>query len=158
MERATDRERSVRCPAGADATTVDGEATGTVIRGVVEHGRRLGRELGFPTANLHVGAQVDAPDGVYASHATVDGVLYRSMSNLGCNPSVGGDERRLETHLFGFEGSLYGRELQVELLVKIRDERTFATVEELRAQIEKDKVYILGLKDEPGGTANNCER
>lgn len=144
------------------ASTPNGEespaTTGFVIRGVVEHGRRLGRELGFPTANLHVGAQVDAPDGVYASLATVDGVSYRSMSNLGCNPSVGGDERRLETHLFGFEGSLYGREMQVELLVKIRDERTFATVEELRAQIEKDKVYILGLKDEPGGTANNCER
>lgn len=132
------------------ASTSNGEespaTTGFVIRGVVEHGRRLGRELGFPTANLHVGAQVDAPDGVYASLATVDGVSYRSMSNLGCNPSVGGDERRLETHLFGFEGSLYGREMQVELLVKIRDERTFATVEELRAQIERDKRDILNLK------------
>lgn len=113
------------------------------IKGVVEHGRRLGRTLGFPTANLTVGAEVQAEDGVYASLAEVDGVRYRAMSNLGCNPSVGGAERRLETHLFGFSGSLYGRELQVELLEKIRDERKFASMEELRAQLERDKAYIL---------------
>ena len=55
-------------------------------------------------------------------------------------------ERRLETHIFGFRGALYGRMLRVELLEKIRDERRFDTLEELRAQIEKDKEYILKLK------------
>jgi len=114
------------------------------IEGIVAHGRRLGRKLGFPTANLAVDAGVDAEDGVYASRAEVGGVWYRAMSNLGRNPSVGGRERRLETHLFGFEGSLYGQWLRVELLRKVRGERRFASLDDLRAQLEKDKELILG--------------
>ncbi|MDE6507885.1 MAG: FMN adenylyltransferase [Alistipes sp.] len=116
------------------------------IEGVVAHGRRLGRQLGFPTANLRVDEEIAAEDGVYASWAEVDGVRYRAMSNLGCNPSVGGRERRLETHLFGFEGSLYGRRLSVVLWRKVRDERCFASVEELRVQIAADKEYIAKLR------------
>ena len=116
------------------------------IEGIVVPGRRLGRELGFPTANLSAQGEVAAEVGVYASWAEVDGVRYRAMSNLGRNPSVGGCERRLETHLFGFGGSLYGRRMTVVLWRKIRDERRFASVEELRAQIAKDKEYILKLR------------
>lgn len=116
------------------------------IEGIVEHGRRLGRELGFPTANLPVPDAVDAADGVYRSRALVDGKRYDAMSNLGRNPSVGGTQRRLETHLFGFEGSLYGLAMRVELLERIRDERTFPTIEALREQIARDKEYILKTK------------
>lgn len=76
---------------------------GVTIEGVVEHGRRLGRELGFPTANMAVPDSVTAADGVYYSRAEVDGTLYDAMSNLGSNPSVGGAVRHLETHIFGFE-------------------------------------------------------
>ena len=118
-----------------------------IIEGVVEHGRRLGRELGFPTANMAVPDSVTAADGVYYSRVEVDGTLYDAMSNLGSNPSVGGAVRHLETHIFGFGGSLYGRTLRVELVRKIRDERRFATIGELRAQIARDKEYILELKD-----------
>ena len=117
-----------------------------LIEGVVEHGRRLGRELGFPTANLAVPEDVAAADGVYRSRAEVGGKVYDAMSNLGRNPSVGGVERRLETHIFDFRGELYGRRLRVELLEKIRDERRFASVEELRGQIARDKENIFGLK------------
>ncbi|KAA3146185.1 adenosylhomocysteinase [Alistipes onderdonkii] len=120
---------------------------GVTIEGVVEHGRRLGRELGFPTANMAVPDSVTAADGVYYSRAEVDGTLYDAMSNLGSNPSGGGAVRHLETHIFGFGGSLYGRTLRVELVRKIRDERRFATIGELRAQIARDKEYILELKD-----------
>ena len=60
-----------------------------IIEGVVEHGRRLGRELGFPTANVAVPDSVAAEDGVYRSRAEVDGAVYDAMSNLGRNPSVG---------------------------------------------------------------------
>ena len=120
---------------------------GMTIEGVVEHGRRLGRELGFPTANMAVPDSVTAADGVYYSRAEVDGTLYDAMSTLGSNPSVGGAVRHLETHIFGFGGSLYGRTLRVELVRKIRDERRFATIGELRAQIARDKEYILELKD-----------
>lgn len=119
---------------------------GTVIEGVVEYGRRLGRELGFPTANLPVPDGLDVPDGVYRSRAVVGDRSYAAMSNLGRNPSVGGVARRLETHLFGFDGSLYGCRLRVELLDRIRDEKTFATTDELRAQIARDKASILALE------------
>lgn len=113
------------------------------VEGVVGHGRRLGRELGFPTANLAVGAGLLLEDGVYRSRAEVAGRWYDAMSNLGRNPSVGETDRRLETHLFGFSGELYGRRLRVELLERIRGERRFASIEELRAQIARDRDEIL---------------
>ena len=116
-----------------------------VIEGVVEHGQRLGRELGFPTANLAVPAGFPLSDGVYRSRAEVGGRWYDSMSNLGCNPTVGGGKRRLETHIFGFAGELYGSRLRVELLEKIRDERRFSTLEELQAQIAEDRATVLHL-------------
>ena len=119
--------------------------TGRVIEGVVRSGRRLGRELGFPTANLDVPRDLELEDGVYRSRVRVGGRTYDAMSNLGCNPSVGGAERRLETHLFDFAGDLYGRRLRVELLDRIRGERRFASVEELRAQIARDKTHIQNL-------------
>ena len=119
--------------------------TGWTVSGEVVHGRRLGRELGFPTANIGVPDDCAAPDGVYRSRVTVDGVSYDAMSNLGCNPSVGGSRRHLETYLFGFEGSLYGRTLRVELFMKIRDERSFPTVEALRRQLEADERMIRAM-------------
>lgn len=114
-----------------------------VIRGVVEHGRRLGRQLGFPTANIAVPNDRELSDGVYRSEVTIDGVTYCGMSNLGCNPSVGGDERRLETHLFDFAGDLYGREIEVCLVEKIRDEHRFESLEALQNQLEADKKQLL---------------
>lgn len=146
---AAEAAGAARCAAaeeGHAADTPAGAAPVAEIRGVVEHGRRLGRELGFPTANLAVDEALAAEDGVYASLVEVGGVRYLAMSNLGRNPSVGGQPRHLETHLFGFEGSLYGREVRVVLLRKVRDERRFDTVEELRAQIARDKEQILNLK------------
>lgn len=120
-----------------------GNAPLAVIEGCVEHGRRLGRELGFPTANLSVPDDLSLDDGVYRSRVEVAGRRYDAMSNLGRNPSVGGTERRLETHIFGFTGELYGCRLQVELLQRIRGERKFASVEELRSRIEQDREEIL---------------
>lgn len=116
-----------------------------IVEGVVSEGRRLGRRLGFPTANIEVDDSLEIPDGVYASRARVDGRSYPAMSNLGRNPSVGGCRRRLETHIFGYEGKLYGRTLCVELLQKIRDEQKFATVEELRGQLIRDGEEALRL-------------
>lgn len=116
-----------------------------LIEGVVGHGRRLGRELGFPTANVLIPVDAKIQDGVYRSRAEVDGVWYDAMSNVGRNPSVGGRERRLETHLFGFSGELYGCPLRVELLERIREERTFASVGELREQITRDQEQIMKL-------------
>lgn len=125
------------------------EGEGIVIEGVVKEGRRLGRKLGFPTANLPVPEGFEAEDGVYASWAeTEEGEHYRAMSNLGRNPSVGKTERRLETHLFGFSGSLYGHRLRVRLGSRIRGERIFGSLEELQAQIARDRAEILALMEE----------
>ena len=149
-ERSEERVRAaVSAPERREAErTVPGQSapeggSGMSVEGVVEHGRRLGRELGFPTANLPVPEHFGASDGVYRTRATVGERTFDAMSNLGSNPSVGGVERRLETHIFGFGGELYGLRLRVELLGKIRDERRFASVGELRAQIARDRETVL---------------
>ncbi|MBE6174605.1 MAG: FMN adenylyltransferase [Rikenellaceae bacterium] len=116
-----------------------------VVEGIVVGGNRLGRRLGFPTANIAIGDDLDIENGVYASRVVVEGEEYRAMTNIGVRPSVDGTKRLLETHLFGFRGLLYGLKLRVELYEKIRDEKKFASVEELRQQIEKDSNKIKEL-------------
>ena len=111
------------------------------------HGRQLGRELGFPTANMEVADADTIESGVYESCVEIDGVEYKAMSNLGSNPSVGGGPRYLETHIFDFSGDLYGRRLRVELRRKIRDERKFDSLEELQRQIERDHSCILSSEN-----------
>ena len=113
-----------------------------VVEGVVIGGNRLGRTLGFPTANMDVADRNDLANGVYRSEVEIDGCRYRAMSNVGVRPSVDGRTRLLETHIFDFHGDLYGRVLRVALIEKIRDERKFSSVEELRAQLEYDKEQI----------------
>lgn len=116
-----------------------------VIEGVVIGGNRLGRKLGFPTANIALSDDFAVENGVYASKVYVDGIEYAAMTNVGVRPSVDGSKRLLETHLFGFKGLLYGLTLRVELYEKIRDERKFASVDELREQIAKDSNEIKRL-------------
>lgn len=111
------------------------------IAGVVEPGQKLARKLGFPTANIRVhGQAVLPPAGVYEICVTVDGAPRRGIANLGLRPTIQETEKvmRLETHLPGWSGDLYGRELVVELHRFLRPERRFASVEELRAQIAAD--------------------
>ena len=109
-----------------------------IIEGVVVGGNRLGRRLGFPTANIALSNDMAIENGVYASKVYVDGEEYIAMTNVGVRPSVDGSTRLLETHLFGFNGLLYGLRLRVELLEKIRNEKKFDSVNELREQITKD--------------------
>lgn len=114
------------------------------VEGEIIGGNRLGRTLGFPTANMDVADRDDLENGVYESEIDVDGRTYRAMSNVGTRPSVDGSRRLLETHIFDFRGDLYGRRLCVRLLRKIRNEQKFSSVEELRAQLECDKMEICG--------------
>ena len=108
-----------------------------IIKGIVIKGQQLGRKMGFPTANIDA-QEKRVENGVYRSMVRIDGKSYRAMTNVGLRPSVDGRTRLLEAHLFDFDGDLYGRRIQVELLEKIRDERKFASIEELRAQLEID--------------------
>ena len=115
-----------------------------VVEGIVTPGRQIGQTIGFPTANIPIDEGA-CERGVYRTQVQVEGIdeVFDAMSNVGYNPSVGGSELRLESHLFGFEGDLYGRRIWVRLVAKIRDEIRFDSVEELRAQLEKDKEIIL---------------
>jgi riboflavin kinase/FMN adenylyltransferase len=116
------------------------------LRGRVIEGSRVGRALGYPTANVAVGADFDAADGVYAARVWVGEMEYGAMANLGVKPTFGnGTGRTLELHLFDFEGDLYGRELSARLVRFIRPERRFPTPEALRTQIAKDEELIRSI-------------
>ena len=118
----------------------------TEIEGTVIHGQRIGRTLGFPTANIDA-ENIDAENGVYASQAEVGGRWYDAMSNLGRRPSVGGERRLLETHLFGFGGDLYDQRIKVRLLQRMRGEEHYPTVDDLRRAIERDAERIKQIID-----------
>jgi riboflavin kinase/FMN adenylyltransferase len=103
-------------------------------------GDKLGHQLGFPTANLDTTGFVLPPNGVYAAHGTVRGRTYRAVLNIGHRPTVNQStpQLRVEVHLLDFSGELYGEEMEVTFAAKLRDEKKFASLEELKAQIARD--------------------
>ncbi|HSP44140.1 MAG TPA: bifunctional riboflavin kinase/FAD synthetase [Luteolibacter sp.] len=109
------------------------------VTGTVVEGAKLGRQLGFPTANVHTGNLQLPPDGVWAVRA-IDpaGRRWNGAANLGTRPTVDGTKRLLEVHLIGFSGDLYGGSLEVVFEKQLRAERKFDGLEELRAQISTD--------------------
>ncbi len=125
------------------------------IRGTVGSGQRLGRKLGFPTANLALGRHLEPARGVYAVTARLaDGTLQRGVANLGRRPTVSeGSEIRLEVHLFDWQGDLYGTELTVALHAFLRAERKFDGIEALRAQIAADSDAARAVLDQVAGSA-----
>ena len=110
------------------------------VSGIVEHGKRLGRTIGMPTANIVPEKdKLLPPYGVYYSRAVVDERIYRAISNVGRKPTVGTDiSAGVETYLYDFDGNLYGRDMTVELLAFRRPETKFDSVEQLRAHMEED--------------------
>jgi len=109
------------------------------IDGTVVEGRRRGREIGFPTANLASGNEQLPPHGVYATTMTIDGVVHPGLTNIGIRPTFGEAEATTETHLLGYSGDLYGRKVRLGFVLRLRDERRFDDVDALRAQIEADQ-------------------
>jgi len=109
------------------------------IRGVVSHGDKRGRTIGFPTANIPLGRHLEPARGVYAVRAALpDGRVVPGVANIGLRPTVGGTESRVEAHLFDFAGDLYGQEIGVALARFLRPERKFDGLEALKAQIAED--------------------
>lgn len=108
------------------------------VEGEVIAGQRLGRTLGFPTANLTLGDLIEPRRGVYAVDAIIDGQPLAAVANFGRRPTVGASAPLLETHIFKFDGDLYGRKIAVEFVDFIRDERKFDGIEALKAQIAAD--------------------
>jgi riboflavin kinase/FMN adenylyltransferase len=117
------------------------------ICGAVLPGDKIGRQLGFPTANLDVTGLVLPPNGVYAGRAKWNGQFYRVALNLGLRPTVAVNEPqlRVEAHLLDFSGDLYGAELEVEIGAKLRGEQRFASLSELREQIARDVAAVRAL-------------
>ena len=112
------------------------------ISGKVVHGAKRGRELGFPTANVHMWHERPALTGVYA--VKLDGL--NAVANIGVRPTIAGISKlMLEVHVLDFDGNLYGKHVHVEFLHKIRDEMKFASLDALKAQIKKDVAVARDL-------------
>jgi riboflavin kinase/FMN adenylyltransferase len=100
---------------------------------------KRGRILGFPTANLDIKPQQALPgNGIYATIAQVDGEQFYSATNIGIRPTFGEGEKTVETHLLNYKGDLYGKDMRLEFVQKLRDEQRFPSSKELKAQIERD--------------------
>ncbi len=110
-----------------------------VLRGGVISGERRGRQLGFPTANILPEPGIVVPArGVYAGYVDVRGERYIACTNIGLAPTFERNEFKVETHLLDFEGDLYGLVVDVGFVEKVRDEKKFSGIEELRGQISRD--------------------
>lgn len=109
----------------------------SVLEPVVE-GDKRGRTLGFPTLNQLTEGALPLPHGVYASRACLGGAWYQGVSNYGLRPTVGGEKPVLETHLFDFTGDAYGELVEIVPLKQLRGERTFESLDALKAQIARD--------------------
>lgn len=121
------------------------------ITGVVSHGDKRGRTIGFPTANVPLGDHLEPARGVYAVRARLaDGTVVPGVANIGRRPTVAeGPISRLEAHLFDFTGDLYGQEIAVGLHSFLRPERKFESFPALHAQIIADAAHARGLLDLP---------
>lgn len=109
------------------------------ISGHVVHGQRLGRTLGYPTANIRLGTRVSPVAGIFAVRVHVGDAWLPGVASLGVRPTIAGaGEPLLEVHVFDFDGDLYGHRLDVEFVAKLRDEEKFADLAALRAQMDRD--------------------
>lgn len=118
------------------------------MEGRVEHGFQEGRQLGFPTANIAPACseQIVPKTGVYAVRTSVDGGPWLpAMMNIGTNPTFGRDRVTLEAHIIGFDGDIYGRTVRTKYVCRMRDERRFDSIEQLRRQLETDRETASGI-------------
>lgn len=117
------------------------------LSGVVVSGQKLGRTLGFPTANLaRTNDQILPADGIYAGQTRVGSALYKSAVSVGVRPAVKGHHRTVETYLIDYPGeSIYGAPIEIEFWVKLREERDFPTLEDLKNQISADVSVVRSI-------------
>jgi len=121
------------------------------ITGVVEKGKRIGNTLGFPTANIYPEEYLLMPlDGVYVTRTLLDGKIYNSITNIGNNPTFSEQKKSIETYILDYSGNIYGKDIEVFFLKKIRGEKKFNSIDELveqiRRDIEKARQYFIDFK------------
>lgn len=114
------------------------------LSGSVVHGAGIGRVLGFPTANISLADewQMLPLDGVYETVVVIDDATYQGVMNIGVKPTVSGKERTLEVHIIGFEGDIYGGDITVQFVRRLRGEQSFENINALRFQIEVDIARV----------------
>ncbi len=114
------------------------------VSGTVVEGRKSGREIGYPTINMLLPKDILQPKGgVYSSRATIDGVVYKGVTNIGAHPTFGDYSDNVETHLIGYNGNLYGRTVILELVDFIRETRRFSSPWELMRRIAIDVKEVI---------------
>lgn len=111
-----------------------------MVSGKVIRGEGRGRAFGFPTINLKTDFDLVPPNGVYISEVMIGNQRLQSATNIGYNPTFGGQERTIETFIFDYDGELYGKDVRLFFHVKLREEVQFESVSELRQQIEQDVI------------------
>ncbi len=117
------------------------------VNGLVIHGDKLGKTIGFPTANLQIeeAYKLVPGDGVYAVKVIVRGKEFNGMLNIGKRPTVDGSNRKIEVHIIGFNDDIYAEKISIAFKKKIRDEKKFKTLDHLKIQLKKDKETILNV-------------
>jgi riboflavin kinase/FMN adenylyltransferase len=124
------------------------------LRGTVGHGAQRGQSLGFPTANLDQPLTLVPGDGVYAARAQLaDMSEWPAAVNVGPNPTFGEQARKVEAHLIGFAGNLYGRPLALDFVSRLRDTQKFGSVEELKSQLQTD-IRLASLATRERGASS----
>lgn len=114
------------------------------IEGTVIHGKKLGRTIGFPTANVSVDKSKIIPAvGVYFSNVKINGKYFKGITSVGHNPTVNGKELTIETYILDYDCNIYGETITIYFIDRIRDEMKFKGLEELASQLEKDKNYAV---------------
>lgn len=113
-----------------------------LIKGKVIHGKKLGRTIGFPTANLEFDSKIIIPDkGVYYTNVEYNNKTYKGITSVGYNPTVNGQQLTIETYILDFDDTIYGQELKVYFIERIREEIKFNSLDELVKQIKKDENF-----------------
>ena len=117
-----------------------------ILDGTVKPGAGRGRSHGVPTANLKTANELLPPDGVYATTVMIDGVIHASITNVGVRPTFESNgERAVETHIFDFSSDLYGNDLSIAFIARLREERRYADASALKAQMNDDFAQAKAL-------------
>ena len=115
------------------------------ISGKVVEGKKIGRTIGYPTANIQINENYKLlpKNGVYVVSSEIDNILYFGMMNIGKNPTIGENDQSIEVHFFNLKEDIYNKNLQKSILEHIREEQKFNSLSELQAQLDKDKLFSL---------------
>lgn len=115
------------------------------ISGYVIEGKKIGRTINFPTANIQINESYKLlpKNGVYVISSIINNVLYFGMMNIGKNPTIGENQQSIEVHFFELNENIYNKNLQISILEHIREEQKFNSLTELKGQLERDKLFSL---------------